>query len=725
MAEETKIRIQEGKPHPRGATWDGQGTNFAVFSANASKVEVCLFDAAGKREVERIALPEYTNQIWHGYLAGVGPGTIYGYRVSGPYEPEQGHRFNPNKLLLDPYAVAHTGELEWNPAIFGYQMESGDDLTFDERDSAPFMPKCVVIDPSFEWKGKPEHQRKGGPGYFAVPFDDTILYEAHVRGFTRKHPAVPEHLRGTYAGMGHPAVLEYIKSLGVTSIELLPIHTFITDSHLLEKGLTNYWGYNSIGFFSPDCRYASNAAKALLEFKEMVAQIHEAGLEVILDVVYNHTAEGNERGPTLSFKGLDNASYYRLMPDQKRYYINDTGTGNTVNVSHPRVLQMVTDSLRYWVEQTHVDGFRFDLGTILAREPNGFDNQSGFLKACSQDPVLGTVKLIAEPWDCGPGGYQVGAFPPGWAEWNDKFRDDVREFWKGDVSASALTERLCASASLFNYQGRRPWASVNFITAHDGFTLNDVVTYNEKHNEANGEDNQDGSNNNLSWNCGVEGPTDDPAINALRARQMRNMLGTLLLAQGTPMMLAGDEFGRTQGGNNNAYCQDNDISWLNWELQEKGKSLTNFVRKLTALRHKYPILRRNLFLNGQYDEELGVKDLTWINANGAEMEDKNWGDAGMRCFGMLMDGRAQPSGVKQRGHEATLLLVINGHHDMVNFTLPECAGGSQWSLLLDTNMDDRGEGAGTASEKEIFQTGDAYEVTARSLLLFALQAENS
>src|SRR5487761_1505873 len=433
MTEIQQIRIKEGKPHPRGATWDGKGTNFAVFSAHATKVEVCIFDAEGKQELRQIALPEYTNQIWHGYLPDVHPGTVYGYRVHGPYKPEEGHRFNPHKLLLDPYAVAHKGQLEWNPAIFGYRMESGDDLTFDERDSAAFMPKCVVVDPNFEWKGQPESERKGGPGYFAVPFDDTIIYEAHVRGYTMKHPAVPEHLRGTYLGMGNKAVLDYIKSLGVTSIELLPIHTFITDGHLTEKGLTNYWGYNSIGFFSPDCRYASDQAKTLLEFKEMVAQIHQAGLELILDVVYNHTAEGNERGPTLSFKGIDNASYYRLLHDQPRYYVNDTGTGNTVNLSHPRVIQMVTDSLRYWVEQTHVDGFRFDLGTILARELNGFDNQSGFLKACSQDPVLGTVKLIAEPWDCGPGGYQVGGFPPGWAEWNDKFRDTVRDFWKAEA----------------------------------------------------------------------------------------------------------------------------------------------------------------------------------------------------------------------------------------------------------------------------------------------------
>lgn len=722
MVEAKEIRIREGLPHPRGATWDGRGTNFALFSANATKVEVCIFDDKGERELHRTELPEYTNQIWHGYLPDVKPGTIYGYRVHGPYEPEAGHRFNPNKLLLDPYAVAYTGRLQWDPSIFGYQMESGDDLTFDERDSAPFMPKCRVVDAAFEWKGKPESQRKGGPGFFAVPFDDTIVYETHVRGFTMKHPAVPEKLRGTYAGFATKEVLDYIKSLGVTSVELLPIHAFVTDSHLTEKKLTNYWGYNSIGFFAPDHRYASDRVHVLREFKEMVAAIHEAGLEVILDVVYNHTAEGNERGPTLSFKGIDNATYYSLIPDKKRYYINDTGTGNTMNLNHARVIQLVTDSLRYWVEQVHVDGFRFDLGTILAREPNGFDNQSGFLRAVGQDPVLASVKLIAEPWDCGPGGYQVGEFPPGWAEWNDKFRDNVREFWKGESSASVLTERLCASASTFNNQGRRPWACVNFITAHDGFTLNDMVTYNDKHNEANGEDNKDGSSNNLSWNCGVEGPTDDPQVNALRQRQMRNLLGTLLLSQGTPMLLAGDEFARTQRGNNNAYCQDNEISWLDWDIAEKGKSLTRFVQKLTALRHRYPILRRNLFLTGTYNEELGVKDVTWINANGSEMEQSNWGDTGMRCFGMLMDGRAQATGVKQRGHEATLLLVINDHHDMVAFTLPECAGGTEWSLLIDTNQD---EGGGKDAKKEKFNTGDTYDVTARSLLLFAHEADGS
>jgi glycogen operon protein len=702
--------MREGLPHPRGASWDGKGTNFAIFSAHATKVEVCIFDENGEQELERIELPEYTNQIWHGYLPDVRPGAIYGYRVHGPYEPENGHRFNPNKLLLDPYAVAHRGELKWDPAIFGYKMESGDDTTFDERDSAPFMPKCLVVDPNFDWHGQ------GVLSEFRLPFDDTIIYELHVKGFTKQFPGLEESLRGTYAGLGAEPVVKYIKELGVTSVELLPVHFFINDSNLLEKGLTNYWGYNSIGFFAPDTRYAKDRRHPLREFKEMVARLHDAGIEVIMDVVYNHTAEGNERGPTLSFKGIDNASYYRLLPDKPRYYINDTGTGNTLNLSHARVIQMVTDSLRYWAEQTRVDGFRFDLGTILAREPNGFDNQSGFLKACSQDPCLSRIKLIAEPWDLGPGGYQVGGFPPGWAEWNDKFRDTTRKFWTGNAPAAALTESLCASGSIFNRQGRRPWASINFVTAHDGFTLNDVFSYNEKHNEANGEDNKDGSSNNNSWNCGAEGPTDDPDIIALRKRQIRNVMATLLLAQGTPMILAGDEFGRTQGGNNNAYCQDNEISWLNWELREKGEQLVAFTRRLTKMRHKYPILRRNLFLTGQYNEELGVKDLTWINANGSEMQQENWGDDGMRCFGMLLDGRAQVTGIRQRGRQATLLIVINDHHDLVEFTLPECPGGDTWSLLIDTNVTDN-------SEQGRFKVGNAYGVTARSLLLFALEAE--
>ena len=700
-----KNNLREGYPFPRGATWDGRGTNFALFSANATKVELCLFDKHGEAEIERVALPEYTDQIFHGWLPDVGPGQIYGFRVHGPYAPEAGHRFNPNKLLLDPYAPAHFGELKWDPALFGYQLGHPDeDLSFDGRDSAPFMVKSVVIDPSFDWKGQPKRN--------PIPWDQTVLYETHVRGYTRKHPAVPAKLRGTYVGMKTPEVLAHIRKLGVTSIELLPVHSFILDSNLLEKGLTNYWGYNSIGFFAPNTRYAAEPEQSLREFKEMVAAIHEAGLEVIIDVVYNHTAEGNERGPTLSYKGIDNASYYRLLPDQPRYYVNDTGTGNTVNLSHPRVIQMVTDSLRYWAEETHVDGFRFDLGTILAREPNGFDNRSGFLKACSQDPTLGTVKLIAEPWDCGPGGYQVGEFPPGWAEWNDKFRDETREFWKGDLVAGKIAPRLLGSPAEFDRQGRKPWACVNFVTAHDGFTLNDCVTYNEKHNEANGEDNKDGSSDNRSFNYGVEGPTDDPKIRRVRARQMRNMLATLLLSQGTPMLLAGDEFGRTQGGNNNAYCQDSDISWIDWQIEEKGRSLIRFVSRLTALRRRFPILRRNRFLTEAYNEELDIKELTWLNAGGGEMMSGDWDTA--QCFGLMLDGRAQPSGIKKRGLDATLLMVFNAWHDLVGFKLPPAAEQC-WKLIIDTNLSEEED-----EEEQCFMPERIYGVTGRSFLLFEL-----
>jgi isoamylase len=704
-----KAAVQEGLPHPRGAIWQGKGVNFALFSAHATRVELCLFDETGERETARIDLPEYTDEIWHGYVPDVHPGAIYGYRVHGPYEPSGGHRFNPNKLVLDPYAQGHFGDLKWDPAVFGYQLESGDDTTLDERDSAPFMPKCVVVDPNFDWKGAPTRR--------SVPWEHTIVYELHLRGYTKLHPKVPDQWRGTYKGLSND-VIEYIRSLGVTSVELLPVHTFINDSLLLDKGLSNYWGYNSIGFFAPDPRYAHEREQTLREFKEMVARFHDAGLEVILDVVYNHTAEGNQLGPTLSFKGIDNASYYRLLPGKPRYYINDTGTGNTLNLSHMRVIEMVTDSLRYWATETHVDGFRFDLGTILAREAKGFDTESAFLKACSQDPELRTVKLIAEPWDCGPGGYQVGGFAPGWAEWNDKFRDTARDFWRGAAPASVISSRLCASEDLFNRRGRRPWACVNFVTAHDGFTLNDLVSYDEKHNEANQEDNKDGHSDNRSWNCGVEGPTDDEEVNALRHRQRRNFLATLLLSQGTPMMLAGDEFARTQNGNNNAYCQDNEISWIDWNIQAEGRSLIGFVQKLTALRHKYPILRRRRFLTGVYNEELGVKDVTWINASGVEMKPEEWGDRAMQCFGMLMDGRAQPTGIRRRGEDATLLMVLNAYHDLVEFSLPETPGGSHWQLLIDTNLADDVE-LGT------FATGEAYGATGRSVLLFALEADTA
>ncbi|MBL6079680.1 glycogen debranching protein GlgX [Belnapia sp. T18] len=704
-----RSRISEGMPFPLGATWDGLGVNFAIFSAHATKVELCLFDDAGETEIERIELPEYTDEVWHGYLPEARPGTIYGYRVHGPYEPEVGHRFNPNKLLLDPYARAIVGDLTWGPEVFGYKLETEDDRTFDERDSAKLMPKCRVIDPAFTWG------RERSP---AVPWDRTIFYETHVKGFTQLRTDLPTEMRGTYAGLAAPEVVAYLRGLGVTSVELLPVHTFVNDGPLVDKGLTNYWGYNTISFFSPARRYARNPAFAFSEFKEMVARLHDANLEVILDVVYNHTAEGNERGPTLSFKGIDNASYYRLMPDEPRYYINDTGTGNTVNLSHPRVLQMVTDSLRYWATEMRVDGFRFDLATILGREPYGFDEGGGFLDSCRQDPVLSRVKLIAEPWDIGPGGYQVGGFPPGWAEWNDRFRDTVRAFWKGDEGmAPELATRLTASGDKFNRRGRKPWASVNFIAAHDGFTLNDLVSYNDKHNMANGEDNRDGHSDNLSWNHGVEGPTDDPEIQALRERQKRNMMATLLLSQGTPMVLAGDEFGRTQQGNNNTYCQDNELNWVDWAgIDAEGRGLAAFTRKLIALRQAFPMLRRSRFLSGAYNEELEIKDATWITPDGVEMDGQHWEDPNTRCFGVLMDGRAQPTGVRRPGSDATLLMILNSHHEAVEFSLPEPPAGQRWLLLIDTNRPD-------LDEPEPFEFGHPYIVTGRSLLLLVLRPE--
>ena len=700
--------LSEGLPFPRGATPDARGTNFALFSANATRVEVCLFDDTGRREIARIALPEYTDEIWHGHIGGVRPGHHYGYRVYGPYEPAAGHRFNPHKLLLDPYARRHAGRLKWDPAVFGYTLGSSDaDLSFDERDSAPFVPRCVVSEPLPPLAGT---QRR-------VPWDRTVIYETHVRGFTMRHPDVPREHRGHFAGLAHPTVIGHLAGIGVTTIELMPVHTFVDDSYLVDKGLTNYWGYNTIGFFAADPIYAANGDPH--EFRDMVDKLHEAGFEVLLDVVYNHTAEGNELGPTLCFKGIDNASYYRLMPEQPRYYINDTGTGNTLNLSHSRVLQLVNDSLRHWVVDMGVDGFRFDLATILAREPHGFEGGGRFLDSCVQDPVLGAVKLIAEPWDMGPGGYQVGAFPPGWAEWNDRFRDQVRAFWKGEPGTAAdLARRLTGSAELFDKRGRRPWASVNFVTAHDGFTLNDLVSYEHKRNEANGEHNRDGHAHNHSFNCGVEGPTTDPRVNALRERQKRNLLATLLFSQGTPMLLAGDEFGRTQRGNNNAYCQDNEISWVDWQraTSPAGAALTRFTGNLARLRRALPLLRRNRFLSGARDDALELVDVRWLSPDGVDLTDEQWTDEAMRCFGMVLDGRAPVSGLRQPASDATLLLIVNAHHDVVVFTLPDIPGPDHWTCLIDTNQPER-------ETLPTFKTGDGYEVTAHSLLLFALEAD--
>ncbi|WP_295970944.1 glycogen debranching protein GlgX [uncultured Xanthomonas sp.] len=667
-----RSRIREGLPYPLGATWDGLGVNFALYSAHATKVELCLFDDRG-REIERIALPEYTDEIWHGYLPDARPGQLYGYRVYGPYAPDAGHRFNPNKLLLDPYAKQLVGELKWAPALFGYTIGHKDaDLSFDRRDSAAYMPKCAVIDPAFTW-GKDQRPQ--------TPWDSTVIYETHLRGTTMRHPSVPEAWRGTFSGLKVDEVVEHIKRLGMTAVELLPVHAFVDDEYLLKQGLRNYWGYNTIGFFAPHPRYM--ATRTVSEFKQMVARLHSAGLEVILDVVYNHTAEGNELGPTLSFKGIDNASYYRLAED-RRFYINDTGTGNTFDLTNAGALRMVNDSLRYWVSEMHVDGFRFDLATILGREHHGFDPKGGFLDACRQDPLLSQVKLIAEPWDVGPGGYQVGGFPPGWSEWNDKFRDNVRAFWRGDEGQLAeLATRLTGSADLFHHRGRRPTASVNFVTAHDGFTLHDLVSYAHKHNEANGEHNRDGSDNNISANYGVEGETDDEQINALRLRQMRNMLATLLLSQGTPMLLAGDEFGRSKGGNNNTYCQDNELTWLNWEAGPRAHQLSAFVSRLTHLRAHYPLLHRARFFDGVYDEELGIKDVTWLAPDGEEMTEASWHDPHARALMMRLDGRAPSSGLRQAASNVTLLMIVNGAIEDVPFTLP-LVEGEHWRVLIDT-----------------------------------------
>ncbi|MFW3614181.1 glycogen debranching protein GlgX [Billgrantia antri] len=700
-----RSRVREGAPFPLGATWDGLGVNFALFSAHATKVELCLFDASGTQEVERIELPEYTDEVWHGYLPDARPGQLYGYRVYGPYEPEAGHRFNPHKLLLDPYAKQLVGELVWDEALFGYTLGHPDgDLSFDERDSAPFMPRCRVIDPAFTW---------GRARGIQLPWDRTVIYETHVRGYTMRHPAVPEALRGTFSGLMVNEVVDYIHSLGVSSVELLPIHAFVDDQHLLERGLRNYWGYNTLSFFAPHSRYLSG--ENINEFKQMVACYHAANLEVILDVVYNHTAEGNELGPTLSHKGIDNASYYRLLPDAPRYYIDDTGTGNTLNLSHPRVLQMVTDSLRYWATEMRVDGFRFDLATILGREPHGFDEGGGFLDSCRQDPVLSQVKLIAEPWDCGPGGYQVGGFPPGWAEWNDRFRDTSRAFWRSDEGQLAeLASRLMGSADLFDRRGRRPFASVNFVTAHDGFTLHDLVAYDVKHNEANGEDNRDGHDHNLSWNHGEEGPTEAPDIRSLRLRQIRNFLATLLLSQGTPMLLAGDELLRTQRGNNNAYCQDNEISWLDWNLEGDAHDLIETVRQLIELRLRFPILRRGRFLSGEYNKEMGLKEVTWLAADGSEMDVARWEDPEARSLGLLLDGRARPSGIRRIGDDRSLLILFNANPDPIAFRLPDVPRGIGWVCQLDTSRS-------PAPDKTLRAFGEDYAMVGRSLTLFELE----
>ncbi len=676
-----EYRVWPGLPYPLGASWNGSGTNFALFSAHAEKVELCLFDEAGKKELARIPLPEFTHEIWHGCLPDVRPGQLYGYRVYGPYEPDAGHRFNPNKLLLDPYARMLCGSVTWNDALFGYRIGDPDaDLSFDDRDSAPFMPKCQVIDPeTIAQRERPE----------ARPLHQSILYEAHVRGFTMRHPDVPEEDRGTFAGLSAPAVVEYLKDLGISAIELLPVHAFLHDRHLIERGLRNYWGYNSIGYFAPHPDYLGK--RGLRGFRDFVDAMHDAGIEVILDVVYNHTAEGNHMGPTLSFRGIDNMCYYYLMDGNERYYNDFTGCGNSLELRHRHVFRMVTDSLRYWVETLHVDGFRFDLATTLARVNGHFREHAGLLDAIAQDPVLTATKLIAEPWDIGEGGYQVGNFPPGWSEWNDQYRDVMRRFWKGDDGQlPGFARRYSASADIYDHRGRRTWASINFITAHDGFSLRDLVSYNDKHNEANQENNEDGSNDNNSWNCGVEGPSDDPEIAALRRRQMRNFLATLLLSPGQPMLLAGDEFGRTQGGNNNAYCQDSEIGWIDWTMDDDGRALLAFTRKLIALRQDHIVFHRNRFFHSEIIPGTDVKDVTWLRGDGGEMSEEDWDDAGAKSLGIRLSGEAGLLHLTEHGEQEidrTFLILVNAAAETVTFRLPE-EPGAAWQPVFDTAHED-------------------------------------
>jgi len=661
------MRLTAGGSARLGATWDGRGTNFALFSANAEKVELCLFDNQGRRELERIELPERTEDVWHGYLNDVSPGQLYGYRVYGAYAPEHGHRFNPNKLLLDPYARRLAGRLVWSDAHFGFRIGSSrEDLSFDRRDNARGMLKAVVIDETFNWG-----RREMRP---SIPWEDTVIYEAHVRGLTAKRADVPANLRGTYGGLASPAMIKHLKRLGVTTIELLPIHGLVDDRNLIEKKLANYWGYNTIAFFAPEARYALD--NPLDAFRTTVARLHDAGIEVMLDVVYNHTAEGNHLGPTLSFRGIDNASYYWLMPDNPRYYDDFTGCGSSVNLSHPRVLQMVMDSLRYWVEVCHVDGFRFDLATTLARGPNGFDRHSGFLTAIRQDPVLATVKLVAEPWDIGLGGYQVGAFPSQWSEWNDRYRSTMRRYWSGEGSLIGdVSGRMTGSSDLFNHDGRTPRASINHVTVHDGFTLQDLFSYNEKHNEANGEDNRDGSNDNHSNNCGHEGPTDDPAITALRRQLRRNQLACLLLAQGTPLILAGDEVGNSQAGNNNAYCQDNEVGWVDWQgLGRSGDDLIDFIGLLAGLRRKFGQIRTRRWLDGRRPD--GSFGVLWLTPSAAEMTEQDWNFPEGRFLAYVLS----PT---QEG-QPPIFIVLNAAPEEIAFTLPKLPEYKTWQLVLNS-----------------------------------------
>src|SRR3984885_9788477 len=703
--------VWPGKPYPLGATWDGEGVNFALFSEHAEKVELCLFDEAGRREISRIALTEQTDQVWHCYLPEARPGLRYGYRVHGPYDPARGLRFNRNKLLLDPYAKQIQNGIRWHDAHFGYRIgHRNEDLSFDRRDSAPGMLKAVVVDPAFTW---------GSDRPPKTPWHRTIIYEAHVKGLTFQHPDVPAHLRGTYAALATAPVIDYLTRLGVTAVELMPVHAFVDDRQLTERGLRNYWGYNTVGFFAIEPRYLSTSS--IHEFKTMVKTLHSGGLEVILDVVYNHTAEGNHLGPTLSLKGIDNSAYYRLVPTDPRYYMDYTGTGNTLNMQHPRVLQLIMDSLRYWVLDMHVDGFRFDLAATLARELHEVDRLGAFLDIIHQDPVLSQVKLIAEPWDVGEGGYQVGNFPVGWTEWNDRYRDTVRAYWKGDTGLLGdLAYRMTGSSDLYAHSGRRPYASVNFVTAHSGFSLRDLVSYNEKHNDANGENNQDGNNNNLSWNCGVEGPTDDPNIQALRAKQKRNLLATLLLSQGVPMLYQGDDIGHTQLGNNNAYCQDSSISWVNWDLQPQDRDLLAFVQRLINLRKRHPIFRRRHFFQGRPIKGANIKDVLWLNPAGHEMSEDEWRDSSVRCLGMFLSGQGLDE-TDERGRrlsDENFLVLLNAHHEDVEFVLPAYRPGARWTAWMDTSRE------GGLRPPDTYDSGASYPLQARSMVVLMERRTN-
>ncbi|MBX9709867.1 MAG: glycogen debranching protein GlgX [Xanthobacteraceae bacterium] len=687
-------RLTAGTHHRLGSTWDGRGTNFALFSANAQRVELCLFDSLGRREIERIALPERTEDVWHGYLSDISPGQLYGYRVHGPYEPEHGHRFNFNKLLLDPYARRLANRLVWSDAHFAYRTGSARaDLSFDRRDNARGMPKAVVVDETFNWG-----RREMRPN---VSWADTIIYEAHVKGLTQKYPGVPSALRGTYQGLASSAMIDHLKQLGVTTIELLPIHGFVDDRHLVEKGLSNYWGYNTLAFFAPEPRYGPD--RTLDAFRTTVARLHDAGIEVLLDVVYNHTAEGNHLGPTLSFRGIDNLSYYWLMPDNPRYYDDFTGTGNSLNLTHPRVLQMVMDSLRYWVEVCHIDGFRFDLATTLARGPNGFERSGSFLTAVRQDPVLASVKLVAEPWDVGLGGYQVGAYPSQWSEWNDRYRSTLRRYWSGEGNLIGdVGGRMTGSSDLFNHDGRMPQASINHVTVHDGFTLADLFSYNEKHNESNGEDNRDGSNDNHSNNCGHEGPTGDPEILALRRQLRKNQLACLLLAQGVPLILAGDEAGNTQNGNNNAYCHDDDIGWIGWEgLGQDGEDLTGFVGTMTALRHRFPQIKSRQWVDGRKAD--GSYGVLWLTPKAEEMQEADWNFPEGRFLSYMLGPQEQ--------EQQPLLVVLNAAPEAIACTMPKLPEYREWSCVLDTTQ--------TQTPSLKLASGGTMQAPPRSVLAFA------